>query len=99
MIQLVRHQFSRKRRSRSGFIDDSAIDKYVEETELLEAVRDHQLDILGISKVKTAMDLHIEELLDQYRSITTGVHPGSIAYAPTGKVDMSIDAAASLLVR
>ena len=47
--------------------------------------------------MKTAMDLHIEELLDQYRSITTGVHPGSIPYAPTGKVDMSIDAAASLL--
>ena len=38
MIQLVRHQFSRKRGSLSGFIDDSAIDKYVEETELLEVV-------------------------------------------------------------
>ena len=97
MIQLVRHQFSRKRGSLSGFLDDIAIDKYVEETELLEAVRDHQLDILRISKGKTAMDLHIEELLAQYRSLTTGVHPGSIGYAATGQVDMSVDDAESLL--
>ena len=71
MIQLVRHQFSRKRGALSGFIDETDVDKDIQEMELLQVLRDNQLDLLGVSKRKTAMDLHLEELLTQYKSITT----------------------------
>ena len=97
MIQLVRHQFSRKRGALSGFLDDSGINEHLEEMELLEVVRDNQLDVLGISKGKSAMNLDIEDLLNQYRSLTTGANRTSVRQAPTEKVEMSVDAAGALL--
>ena len=65
--------------------------------ELLEVLRDNQLDNLGTSKGKTAMEMHIEELLAQYRSLTTGVNSSSVPNLPTEKVEMSVDAAGALL--
>ena len=94
---MVRHQFSRKRGALSEFLDDTSINKHIEEMELLEVLRDNQLDILGISKGKTAMEMHIEELLAQYRSLTTGVNSSSVPNLPTEKVEMSVDAAGALL--
>ena len=62
MIQLIRHQFSRKRGALSGFLDDEQIRDHIEERELLEIVREDQLEILSMPKKKTAMDLHVDEL-------------------------------------
>ena len=42
---------------------------------------------------------NIEELLDQYKSITTGVNWTAIPRTPTNKVEMSEDAAATLLTK
>ena len=64
--------------------------------ELLEVVSDNQLEILGISKGNTAMELHVEELVAQYRSLTTGANPESLSHSPTEKV-MSEDTAHALL--
>ena len=97
MIQLVRHQFSRKRGALSDFLDDKAIHQHVDEMELLEVVRDHQLELLGIKKGKSAMDLHVEELVAQYRSLSTGVNTPCVAHLPSGKVEMSMDDARALL--
>ena len=52
MIQLVRHQFSRKRGALSDFLDDKAIHQHVDEMELLEVVKDHHLELLAIKKRK-----------------------------------------------
>ena len=63
MIQLVRHQYSRKRDS--CLADDAKGDKLEDgsqETDLLEIVTDNQLDQLCLSKPKTAVDKHLEEL-------------------------------------
>ena len=68
-----------------------------EEMEMLEVLRDNQLDALGISKPKTAIDLHIEELLTQYRSITSGVNYGGVSHAPKFKLQMSEVTAGALL--
>ena len=57
MIQLVRHQFSRKRGALSGFLNDEAIHDHLEERKLLEIVREDQLDLLSMPKKKSAMDL------------------------------------------
>ena len=65
MIQLVRHHFSRKRGALSHILNHGSINHHMEEMELLEVVRDNQLEILGISKGKTAMELHVEELVAQ----------------------------------
>ena len=65
MIQLVRHQFSRKRGALSCYLDEDDRFDQAEEMEMLEVLRDQQLDILGHSKPKTAIDLHIDELLTQ----------------------------------
>ena len=97
MIQLVRHQFSRKRGALSDFLDDKAIHQHVDEMELLEVVRDHQLELLGIKKGKSAMDLHVEELIAQYRSLTTGVNTPCVAHLQSAKVEMSMDDARALL--
>ena len=97
MIQLVRHQFSRKRGGLSDILDDQNINDHLYETEMLEAVRDTQLEKLGMSKGKTAMELHVEELLSQYRSLTTGCNPASLSHVQTQKVTMSVDAAGALL--
>ena len=40
MIQLVRHQFSRKSGALSGFLNDEGIHDYLGERELLEMVRE-----------------------------------------------------------
>ena len=64
---------------------------------MLEVVRDNQLEKLGMSKGKTAMELHVEELLSQYRSLTTGCNPASRSHVQTQKVTMSVDAAGALL--
>ena len=53
---------------------------------MLEAVRDTQLEKLGMSKGKTAMELHVEELLSQYRSLTTGCNPASLSHVQTQKL-------------
>ena len=97
MIQLIRHQFSRKRGALSGFLDDEQIRDHVEERELLEIVREDQLDILSMPKKKNAMDLHVDELIAQYRNLTTGVNPASVHHAPARKVEMSADNAHALL--
>ena len=60
-------------------------------------VRENQLDLLSGPKKKTAMDLHIEELLAQYRNLTTGDNTGSVHHAPVRKVEMSADYAKALL--
>ena len=70
-----------------------------EEMELLEVLRDNQLDVLGISKPKTAMDLHIEELLTQYRCITSGVNYAGISRVPRLKLQMSEETAGALLCK
>ena len=63
MIQLVRHQYSRKRDSclpvdaKGEKPEDGS-----EETDLLEIIRDNQLDQLCLSKPKSAADEHIDEL-------------------------------------
>ena len=54
MIQLVRHQFSRKRGALSCYLDEDDRFDRAEEMEMLEVLRDNQLDILGHSKPKTA---------------------------------------------
>ena len=97
MIQLVRHQFSRKRGALSDILNDDSGNRLMEEMELLEVVRDNQLEMLGISKGKTAMKLHVEELLAQYRSLTTGANPDYLSHSPTEKVVMSVDAAGAIL--
>ena len=97
MIQLIRHQFSRKRGALSGFLDDEQIRDHVEERELLEIVREDQLDILSMPKKKNAMDLHVDELIAQYRNLTTGVNPASVHHALPRKVEMSADNAHALL--
>ena len=66
MIQLVRHQFSRKRGALSCYLDEDKRFDQAEEMEMLEVLRDNQLDLLGNSKPKTAIDLHIDELLSRY---------------------------------
>ena len=63
----------------------------------MEVVRDNLLEKLSISKGKTAMELHVEELLSQYRSLTTGCNPASVSHVQTQKVTMSVDAAGALL--
>ena len=63
MIQLVRHQFSRKRGALSCYLDEDDRFDRAEEMEMLEVLRDNQLDVIGHSKPKTAIDLHIDELL------------------------------------
>ena len=97
MVQLIRHQFSRKRGALSGFLDDEHVRDYIEERELLEIVREDQLEILSIPKKKTAMDLHVDELLAQYRNLTTGGNPVSVPQDPVRKVEMSADDALALL--
>ena len=64
---------------------------------MLEVLRDHQLDILGHSKPKTAIDLHIDELLAQYRSITSGVNFCGVSHAPKLNLKMSEVTAGALL--
>ena len=66
---------------------------------MLEVVRDNQLDVLGIKKQKTALDLHIDELLTQYRSITSGVNYGGVSAVPNLKLQMSEVIAGVLLSR
>ena len=51
MIQLVRHQFSRKRGALSGYLDEDDRFDQAEQMDMLEALRDNQLDILGNSKL------------------------------------------------
>ena len=63
MIQLVRHQFSRKRGALSCYLDEDDRFDRAEEMEMLEVLRDNQLDVIAHSKPKTAIDLHIDELL------------------------------------
>ena len=43
------------------------------------------------------MDLHVDELLAQYRNLTTGVNPASVPHAAARKVEMSADDAKALL--
>ena len=43
------------------------------------------------------MDLHVEELVAQYRSLSTGVNAPRVAHLPSGKVEMSMDDARALL--
>ena len=50
MIQLVRHQFSRKRGVLSCYFDEDGLHEQAEEMEMLDVVRENQLDLLGISK-------------------------------------------------
>ena len=63
MIQLVRHQYSRKRDScmpvdaKGDKLEDASEDK-----DLLDIITDKQLDLLRLSKPKSAVDLHLEEL-------------------------------------
>ena len=63
MIQLVRHQFSRKRDSclSGGPTGDKAEDAS-EDADLFEIIRDNQLDELCLSKPKSAADEHLDEL-------------------------------------
>ena len=63
MIQLVRHQFSRKRSSclSMGAYVDKAEDAS-EERDLMEIIRDSQLDELCVTKPKSPVDKHLEEL-------------------------------------
>ena len=63
MIQLVRHQFSRKRDCclPEGVRGDKAKD-IAEDRDMLDMVRDHQLDALCLGKPKSAVDVHLEEL-------------------------------------
>ena len=68
-----------------------------EEMEMLEVLRDNQLDLLGNSKPKTSMDLHIDELLTQYRSITSGVNYSGVSHAPKLNLEMSKVTAEALL--
>ena len=67
MIQLVRHQFSRKRDScfSVASIDDKVKDA-ADQQELLEMVRDNQLDDICGTRPKKAIDRHIDDLLEQY---------------------------------
>ena len=97
MIQLVRHQFSRKRGALSCYLDEDEMYEKAEEMEMLEVLRDNQLDALGISKPKTAIDLHIEELLTQYRCITSGVNYSAVSHAPKLNLQMSEVTAGALL--
>ena len=43
------------------------------------------------------MDLHVDELLAQYRNVTTGGNPVSVPQDPVRKVEMSADDALALL--
>ena len=43
------------------------------------------------------MDLHVDELLAQYRNLTTGGNPVSVPQDPVRKVEMSPDDALALL--
>ena len=97
MIQLVRHQFSRKRGAISCYLNEDERFEQAEEMEMLDVVRENQLDLLGISKPKKPMDLHIEELLTQYRCITSGVNYGGVSHAPKLKLQMSEVTAEALL--
>ena len=97
MIQLVRHQFSRKRGALSCYLDEDDRFDRAEEMEMLEVLRDNQLDVIGHSKPKTAIDLHIDELLTQYRSITSGVNFCGVSHAPKLNLNMSEVTAGALL--
>ena len=63
MIQLVRHQFSRKRDCclPDGVSGDKTKD-IAEDRDLLDIVSDNQLDVLCLGKRKSAVDVHLEEL-------------------------------------
>lgn len=70
MIQLVRHQFSRKRDSCfSGDLTDNKVRDEADEQELLEIVRDNQLDDIGGTRPKKAIDRHIDDLIDHYMNL------------------------------
>ena len=64
---------------------------------MLEVVRDNQLDVLGISKQKTALDLYIQELMTQYKCITSGVNYYGVSNPPKLKLQMSEVTAGVLL--
>ena len=67
MIQLVRHQFSRKRDSCfSGDLTYNKERDAADEQELLEIVRDNQLDDICGTRPKKAIDRHIDDLLEHY---------------------------------
>ena len=63
MIQLVRHQFSRKRDScfSGGLLGEKDQDAS-EDADLFEIIRDNQLDALCLGKPKTAAEIHLDEL-------------------------------------
>ena len=83
----------------SGFLNDEGIHDHLEERELLDIVREDHVDLLSMPKKKSAMDLHIDELLAQYRNLTTGVNPASVPHAPARRVEMSADDSKALLSR
>ena len=63
MIQLVRHQFSRKRDScfSGGLLGEKDQDAS-EDADLFEIIRDNQLNELCLSKSKSAAEIHLDEL-------------------------------------
>ena len=70
MIQLVRHQFSRKRDScLSGDLTGDEVKDAADDQELREIVRDNQLDDVCGTRPKKAIDRHIDDLLEQYMSM------------------------------
>ena len=63
MIQLVRHQFSRKRGSCMSMDSYHGKDENAsEERDLMEIIRDNQLDELCVTKPKSPLDEHLEDL-------------------------------------
>ena len=63
MIQLVRHQFSRRRDSCMGVgVSDDKTKDIAEERDLLDIIRTNQLDELCLGKRKSAVDVHLDEL-------------------------------------